>query len=99
MLLLSGACKAKIAQKNARALRQLALSGYDYSGDAHASLEHGFDHHLVKPVDPDQLARLISEKEDVTDWVSWFATSVKPLLRLLMATALSAESKNYKFVT
>jgi len=24
-------------------------------------LEHGFDYHLVKPVDPDYLARLIGE--------------------------------------
>ena len=37
----------------------LALSGYDAPADGDRS-ENGFDHHLVKPVDPDQLARLLS---------------------------------------
>jgi two-component system CheB/CheR fusion protein len=38
----------------------LALSGYDAPADGDRS-ENGFDHHLVKPVDPDQLARLLSD--------------------------------------
>jgi len=39
----------------------VALTGRDASGDRKRSSEHGFDHHLVKPVDPNQLARLLSE--------------------------------------
>ena len=39
----------------------LALTGYGSAGDSQHSSEHGFDYHLVKPVDPDHLARLISE--------------------------------------
>ena len=44
-----------------RRMLLLALTGYGSAGDSKRSLEHGFDHHLVKPVDPDHLARLISE--------------------------------------
>jgi CheY-like chemotaxis protein len=39
----------------------VALTGHDSGGDPTHSLEHGFDYHLVKPVDPDYLARLIGE--------------------------------------
>ena len=39
----------------------LAMTGYSAPGDADRSLEHGFDYHLVKPVDLDQIARLLSE--------------------------------------
>jgi PAS domain S-box-containing protein len=39
----------------------LALTGYDSPKDWKRSTEHGFDYHLVKPVDPDQLVRLLSE--------------------------------------
>jgi signal transduction histidine kinase/ActR/RegA family two-component response regulator len=38
----------------------LALTGYGSPGDAVHLLQNGFDHHLVKPVDPDYLSRLIS---------------------------------------
>jgi signal transduction histidine kinase len=41
-----------------REMLLLALSGY---GSPDQSLAHVFDHHLVKPVDPDRLARLIGE--------------------------------------
>ena len=43
-----------------REMLLLALTGYGSPGDAQRSSEHGFNHHLVKPVDPDHLARLIS---------------------------------------
>ena len=39
----------------------LALTGYGSDSDAQRSMEHGFDDHLVKPVDPDRLTRLIGE--------------------------------------
>jgi len=44
-----------------RGMLLLALTGYDSPGDSTHSLEHGFDYHLVKPVDPDYLASLIGE--------------------------------------
>jgi PAS domain S-box-containing protein len=44
-----------------RGMLLLALTGYGSPGDAHTPAEHAFDHHLVKPVDPDRLARLLSE--------------------------------------
>ena len=48
------------AEPHGRGMLLLALTGYDSLGDSKRSSEHGFDHHLVKPVDPDQLARLLS---------------------------------------
>jgi CheY-like chemotaxis protein len=42
----------------------LALTGYDSAGDAARASEHGFDYHLIKPVDPDRLARLLSESAE-----------------------------------
>jgi CheY-like chemotaxis protein len=44
-----------------RGMLLLALTGPGSPVDSKHSLEHGFDYHLVKPVDPDYLARLIGE--------------------------------------
>jgi CheY-like chemotaxis protein len=44
-----------------RGMLLLALTGHGSPGDSSHSLEHGFDYHLAKPVDPHYLARLISE--------------------------------------
>jgi len=44
-----------------REMLLLALTGYDAPGDVQRSSDHGFNHHLVKPVDPDRLERLLSE--------------------------------------
>jgi len=49
-----------------RSMLLVALTGYDAPGDALRSKAHGFDHHLVKPVDPDRLAHLLSEDRDAT---------------------------------
>ena len=46
-------------KKLGRGMLLMALTGYDSPGDRQRSTEHGFDHHLVKPVDPDRLARLL----------------------------------------
>jgi signal transduction histidine kinase/DNA-binding response OmpR family regulator len=40
----------------------IALTGYGQQGDRALALESGFDEHLVKPVDPDTLARLVAER-------------------------------------
>jgi len=48
-------------EPHGRGMLLLALTGYGSPGDGSCAPEHGFDFHLVKPVDPDQLARLLSE--------------------------------------
>jgi len=48
-------------QPQGRDMLLLALSGYDSPDHARRALEHGFNYHLVKPVDLDHLAHLISE--------------------------------------
>ena len=42
----------------------VALSGYGRDEDRDRSSEAGFDHHLVKPVEPDELCRILSEAAD-----------------------------------
>jgi signal transduction histidine kinase/ActR/RegA family two-component response regulator len=54
------------AEPHGREMLLVALSGYDFPLDAAPSPEHAFDHHLVKPVDPDQLVRLIGERADAS---------------------------------
>ena len=44
---------------NARKLRIYAMTGYGHEDDRKRSLEAGFDGHLVKPVMPAELLRLI----------------------------------------
>lgn len=55
----------------ARALRQepwatdlqlIALTGWGQDDDRRCALEAGFDHHLTKPIDPDQLESLIARR-------------------------------------
>ena len=53
-------------EPHGRGMLLLALSGYDSSGDSKRSSDHGFDYHLVKPVDPDHLIRLVSEGADAS---------------------------------
>jgi len=48
-------------ERHGRGMLLLALTGSDPVGDSTPASEPWFDHHLVKPVDPDHLARLISE--------------------------------------
>jgi PAS domain S-box-containing protein len=48
-------------EPHGRGMLLMALTGDGSPGDANRSSEHGFDHHLVKPVDPDHLAHLLSD--------------------------------------
>ena len=41
----------------------IAVTGYGQEQDRDRSREAGFDHHLVKPVDYDELLTLISEAQ------------------------------------
>lgn len=43
----------------ATTLQLIALTGWGQDGDRRRAIEAGFDHHLVKPVDPDQLVALL----------------------------------------
>jgi signal transduction histidine kinase/ActR/RegA family two-component response regulator len=52
------------AEPHGRGMLLLALTGYDSAGDAARASEHGFDYHLVKPVDPDRLTRLLAESAE-----------------------------------
>lgn len=42
-------------------VKLIALTGYGQDEDRVRSLEAGFEHHLVKPIDPDELERLLAE--------------------------------------
>jgi PAS domain S-box-containing protein len=44
--------------------RLIALTGFGQEEDRRRSQEAGFDHHLVKPVDPEELQRLLAEVTD-----------------------------------
>jgi signal transduction histidine kinase len=44
----------------AASIRLIALTGWGQESDRRRALDAGFDHHLIKPVDPDKLAALIS---------------------------------------
>ena len=43
---------------NGRSMLMVALTGYGRPADHRKSAEAGFDHHIVKPIDPDELRRL-----------------------------------------
>jgi CheY-like chemotaxis protein len=41
-------------------LRRIALTGYGQSEDLRRALEAGFEHHVLKPVDPDTIEWLLA---------------------------------------
>ena len=49
------------ADTHGRRMLLLAVSGGGLPVDSRRSLAHGFDYHLVKPVDPELLGRLMSQ--------------------------------------
>ena len=52
--------RALRSQAGTRSTVLVALTGYGQAEDLARSREAGFDHHLVKPVDPEALERLIA---------------------------------------
>ena len=50
------------AQPHGRTMLLLALTGYGSVEDAKRAAVHGFNHHLVKPIDPNRLTHLIAER-------------------------------------
>ena len=43
-------------------IRLVALTGWGQDGDRRQALDAGFDHHLIKPVDPDRLLALLADQ-------------------------------------
>ncbi len=54
------------ALKPERAFRIVALTGWGQEADRTKSREAGFDLHLLKPVNVDELVQALSEKDDAT---------------------------------
>jgi PAS domain S-box-containing protein len=54
------------AMKSGRALRIIAVTGWGQEADRHRSREAGFDVHLVKPVEPGELLRVLDKKGGAT---------------------------------
>ena len=52
------------ARTDPRRLRLIALTGFGQEDDRHRALEAGFDAHLVKPIDFEQLARIVAQARD-----------------------------------
>jgi CheY-like chemotaxis protein len=51
--------RALRAEPWATGVTLIALTGWGQDSDRRRAIEAGFDHHLIKPVDPDRLAELI----------------------------------------
>ena len=45
----------------------IAMSGFGMSSDRQRSLDVGYRHHLLKPVEPDQLERLLDEAAEESE--------------------------------
>ena len=41
----------------------IAVTGYGQDEDRRRSMDAGFDHHMVKPLDPDALQRVLATRE------------------------------------
>ncbi|MEO5669899.1 MAG: response regulator [Ramlibacter sp.] len=54
------ACRMIRAQPGGGAMKVVAITGWGQPGDRIASQEAGFDQHMVKPVDPVQLTKLLA---------------------------------------
>ncbi|KAA1259599.1 Aerobic respiration control sensor protein ArcB [Rubripirellula obstinata] len=54
-------------QPRCRDTHIVALTGFGQSHDVEKALEAGFDGHLVKPIDPDELTKLLSSLPEMID--------------------------------
>lgn len=52
------------ARESTQGIHLVAITGWGQASDREAARAAGFDHHLLKPVDPEDLVRLISESYD-----------------------------------
>jgi DNA-binding response OmpR family regulator len=56
-------CRRLRARPDAASLTLIAMTGWGHDEDRRKSREAGFDGHLVKPVDFEQLERVMAERE------------------------------------
>jgi CheY-like chemotaxis protein/nitrogen-specific signal transduction histidine kinase len=63
------ACRRIREQEWGRGMLLIALTGWGQDADRERSREAGFDHHLVKPVDPDALMRHVAKHAAQMDTV------------------------------
>ena len=59
---LNGYDTARLIRANGHNLHLVALTGYGQPADRQSALEAGFDDHLVKPFNPADLTRILSQK-------------------------------------
>ncbi len=59
------ACRRLRADHGSDAMVLIALTGWGQDEDRRRTREAGFDHHMVKPVDPTQLIRILAELQAV----------------------------------
>jgi two-component system CheB/CheR fusion protein len=57
---LDGFQVAQRLRDTTKTLRLIAISGYGQAADRDRATSAGFDHYLVKPIDPAELARLLT---------------------------------------
>jgi signal transduction histidine kinase/ActR/RegA family two-component response regulator len=57
---------SQLRQALGKTIRLIAMTGYGQFHDSRRAREAGFDHHFIKPVDPDELQQLLAESEKVT---------------------------------
>ena len=60
------ACRRIRERPWARQIVMVALTGWGQDEDRRLSQTAGFDHHLVKPIEPEELERLLSAVHGVT---------------------------------
>ena len=60
------ACRQIRALPGAAGMRLVAVTGWGQAEDRHAAREAGFDHHLVKPVEPGELAAVLGNAPAAT---------------------------------
>jgi signal transduction histidine kinase/CheY-like chemotaxis protein len=56
---------SSIRKKNGHNMRLIAMTGYGQAEDRRRAIEAGFDDHLVKPVDPETLTKILSSQPAV----------------------------------
>ena len=52
------------AARQSQSLRGIAISGFGMEEDVQRSMEAGFEHHLIKPIDAQQLEALLTAQKN-----------------------------------
>ena len=62
------------AARQSQSLRGIAISGFGMEDDVQRSMEAGFEHHLIKPIDAQQLEALLTGAKELVDYAGSAAT-------------------------